>query len=310
MKSALLFSLAAGSAYGYTIVKLPQFMIKNIDPLVFPGEYRSHMHSFFGVDSVTINTHKSDQIMQGCTTANNLNDLSVYWVPTLYTNIGGKYKEVPVYFQAYYINIDKADIPIPKDFTAIAGNAKATSQAEGFKDANIRFICEDGPNKSGDEDRGAFPQKTCNGAMQSLLYFPDCVDTATLKSTYSRGNGGNCPSGYKRIPQLRFSARYDLKKAIPGGWNGPPPLEFACGSSYCWHGDFIMGWLPEAAQNMLKATSTSKHQTVTGPNDSKVRGKNFCNVGDAKDADPTHGTSDLAESRKILKSFSRMFRQF
>ncbi|KAF2220818.1 hypothetical protein BDZ85DRAFT_20118 [Elsinoe ampelina] len=301
MKSTFLVAACVGSAYGIHIVKLAQFMKKNIDPLVFPGAYRSHMHCFFGSPAVTVNTTTSDQISEGgCTTATNLNDLSVYWVPELYTNIGGKLTEVPVYLQAYYINIDKAEIPIPENFHAIAGNSKATSNAETVSGSNIRIGCED----EQPSDRGVFPQKPCKGPMQTLLYFPDCVDTQTLKSVYARDNGWKCPSGYKRIPQLRFSARYDLNKAIPGGWSGTPPLQYSCGPSYCWHGDFINGWLPEAAKNMLRATHATKHEGVPGPNDSKVRGKNFCRVEDAHDADPDRGTSDLAKSMQILKSYS------
>lgn len=53
-------------------------MQKNIDPIVYPGEYKSHMHSFFGSDAVTINTSTSAVLQEGCTNAENPNDLSVY----------------------------------------------------------------------------------------------------------------------------------------------------------------------------------------------------------------------------------------
>lgn len=54
-------------------------MNKNIDSIVFPGQYnKSHMHSFFGSDAVTINTTTSAELQQGCSSTGNPNDLSVY----------------------------------------------------------------------------------------------------------------------------------------------------------------------------------------------------------------------------------------
>lgn len=63
----------------YTAINVGQFMNKNIDPIVYPKQYsESHMHSFFGSDSVTINTTTSAELQAGCSTAENPNDYSVY----------------------------------------------------------------------------------------------------------------------------------------------------------------------------------------------------------------------------------------
>lgn len=79
------FSLvaAAGLAHAYTVVVAEQFMLKNVDPIVLPGQYKSHMHSFFGSDAVTINTNTSAELQAGCSTNENPNDLSVYCMLTL-----------------------------------------------------------------------------------------------------------------------------------------------------------------------------------------------------------------------------------
>lgn len=73
-------ALAARLTNAYTQVNIGSpFMQKNIDPIVFPGQYdKSHMHSFFGSDAVTINTSTSAVLQEGCTNAENPNDLSVY----------------------------------------------------------------------------------------------------------------------------------------------------------------------------------------------------------------------------------------
>jgi hypothetical protein len=75
-----LFSLllATGLASAYTVTTVDQFMFKNIDPIVSPGQYVSHMHSFFGSDAVTTNTSTSAELREGCSTARNPNDFSVY----------------------------------------------------------------------------------------------------------------------------------------------------------------------------------------------------------------------------------------
>jgi hypothetical protein len=105
----------------------------------------------------------------------------------------------------------------------------------------------------------------------------------------------------KRIPQLRFSIRYDLRKLLPNGWSGTPPLELACGSSYCWHGDFINGWVPEAAVNMLKATDKREFMQVDGLLGGGKDGSK-CGLKYAHDQDPNHGTSDWATSVKMMSS--------
>ncbi|KAB8079291.1 hypothetical protein BDV29DRAFT_187265 [Aspergillus leporis] len=296
---------AASLAQAYTVTVADLFMYKNIDPIVVPGQYKSHMHSFFGSDAVTINTNSSAELQKGCSTAENPNDFSVYWVPTLYLVESGTYTPIkPMRFSAYYVDIDKAEIAIPQDYRDLAGNAAAKSQADVESDAGISWFCE---NEATDDskDPAAFPTKTCSTHMQTLLLFHDCVNPDTLESAYSKnprvaeGYGDNwCPTGMYRIPRLRFSIRYDLRKILPKGWEGQPPLQLACGSSYCSHGDFIMGWLPEAAENMLQANSKRDFKSVEGPMGKGNTGS-VC-TGGAKDADPEHGTSDYLESVKMM----------
>ncbi|KAF7587798.1 hypothetical protein BBP40_006708 [Aspergillus hancockii] len=306
MRSFILSSaLAATLAEAYTVTTSELFMYKNIDPLVLPGQYTSHMHSFFGSDAVTVNTNSSAELQKGCSSTANPNDYSTYWVPTLYLVKDGARTPVTVNrFSAYYIDLDKAEIPIPQDYTDLAGNAAAKSQADVEDNAGIQWFCEGDATE--DKDLAAFPTKTCSTHLQTLLLFHDCVNPDTLKSAYSgnprvnKGYGDNwCPQGMSRIPRLRFSIRYDLRKLLPDGWSGAPPLELACGSSYCSHGDFINGWLPEAAKNMVNAKSNREFVAIDGPN-GKASDGSVCGAKNAKDSDPTHGTSDYEESLKMM----------
>jgi len=70
--------LLVGSAAALTDIEHKPFMRKNIDPIVSPGKYISHMHSFYGSDAVTKDLPTSEELQKGCPSGENPNDLSVY----------------------------------------------------------------------------------------------------------------------------------------------------------------------------------------------------------------------------------------
>ncbi|CAI6305525.1 unnamed protein product [Periconia digitata] len=313
MPSSLLLQVAAAgllaqSAYAYTQVNMAvPFMTKNIDPLVFPGQYdKSHLHSFFGSDAVTINTKTSAELQKGCTNAENPNDLSTYWIPTpLFTADGGKtYKPIPVMrFSAYYnLGETPAEIAIPQDLMMVAGDAAAQTPDAMPKDAKIEWFCEgDAPVPA---DANGFPSKTCSTHLQQLLFFPQCVNEKTLETAYKSRDFGTpnwCPEGSKSMPQLRFSIRYDLRKELPNGWSGTAPIKLACGNAYCSHGDFINGWTPEAAKNMIATTQSKQSYSSVNGALGKDGDKMSCTP---KDADPSHGTGDYAKSVEAMSKRS------
>lgn len=80
VRAAIVVGFAARVTNAYTQVNIASpFMTKNIDPIKFYGVFdKSHLHSFFGSDAVTANTSTSAVLQQGCTNAENPNDLSVY----------------------------------------------------------------------------------------------------------------------------------------------------------------------------------------------------------------------------------------
>ncbi|RSL56826.1 hypothetical protein CEP53_006663 [Fusarium sp. AF-6] len=278
MKTFSFFQVAGGLgvASAYTVTNAGRFMLKNIVPIVTPGQYTSHMHSFFGSDAVTANTTTSKELQAGCSTAVNPNDYSAY-----------------------------SEVAVPQSYKAVAGNASATSSDGVDPLAGIQWFCEYGGSKE-TKDRAAFPTKGC-GRLQTLLLFHDCVNEEMLESAYSGTHHwtetfkptNRCLAGMKRMPQLRFSIRYDLRDILPDGWDGPAPLELSCGSSFCSHGDFINGWLPEAAENMLLANHKRDFKGVNGPN-GKYNAGPLCKDEDIKDADPEHGTSNYAKSKEHL----------
>jgi hypothetical protein len=237
-------------------------------------------------------------------------------VPTLFTTTSNTYTPVPLNrFSAYYVSIENAETPIPQNYKSVVGNAAATSQSAVEPLAGIQWFCEGDASEA--KDLAAFPTKTCSTHLQTLLLFHDCVNPTTLESIYSGTQhwtstfkpANRCPAGMKRMPQLRFSIRYDLRNALPNGWSGAAPLALACGSSYCSHGDFINGWLPEAAENMLLANDKREFAAVTGPNGGDSDGA-VCKT--AKDREPTKGTSDYLTSVKMMgkRALGRFDRRF
>lgn len=79
MKRSILSVLAGSSiAAAWTELSHAPFMTKNIDAIVVPGTYTSHMHSFFGSDAITNVLPTSAELQEGCYSGDNPNDLSVY----------------------------------------------------------------------------------------------------------------------------------------------------------------------------------------------------------------------------------------
>lgn len=78
MHPVIPLSLVVGFSQAYTVTNADHFMFKNIDPLVIPGKYTSHMHDFFGSDAINARTKTSAELQGGCTTAENPNDFSTY----------------------------------------------------------------------------------------------------------------------------------------------------------------------------------------------------------------------------------------
>lgn len=296
------FLALVGSAFALTDIAHKPFMRKNIDPIVLPGRYTSHMHSFYGSDVVTKDLPTTAQLQKGCPSGENPNDLSVYWAPTLYYVNGNNYTEIyPATFKTYYEDIDRAEIPFPPNLRMVAGNASAKSQSDiNEKIDMITWWCDAGPEDRNNRPRAAFPRVTCSAHMQAILRFPNCVDLKDVtKYAYTQANGGKCPTGMKRMPALRFSVRYNTRGAIPQGWKGVPPFRLACGEigdGYCFHGDFINGWYEDAALNMLKA----KGQTWMRIDGAHGNGKQWSSCK-PRDADPENGTSDYHKSLEMMK---------
>ncbi|KAJ9413189.1 hypothetical protein FOXG_16768 [Fusarium oxysporum f. sp. lycopersici 4287] len=305
MRSALPLLVGASLVSAWTELHHEPFMNKNIDPIVVPGTYASHMHTFFGSDAVTNVLPTSSDLQKGCYSGQNANDLSVYWIPTLYYVDGDTFTEVPVFrFSTYYTNAF-AEMAIPQDFAMISGNASAQTQAEADHPSNgLEWFCEGSDER--ESDIAKFPTSTCDQHLQVSLRFPNCVNPDNLAEYDWSDDSNKCPEGMKTIPQLRYAARYDTNAVVPGGWSGDAPFQLSCGSTtgngYCFHGDFINGWYEDAAENMLASGGGGYEdgQFISGEHGSAAADPGCT----ATDQDPDNGTSDYLTSVEMMSGGS------
>jgi hypothetical protein len=196
-------------------------------------------------------------------------------VPTLLytTDAGSTWDPVPVSrFSAYYnLGETQAEVAIPQDVKMVAGNSSATTAGAVPADAKVSWFCEGDSGIA--SDANGFPSSTCSTHLQTLLYFPQCVNLGTLETAYKSrtyGTSNWCPSGYNTMSQLRFSIRYDLRKALSNGWSGTAPLKLACGNGFCSHGDFINGYVasyfPQPAGNNFNKRAAANRTFINHTN--------------------------------------------
>jgi hypothetical protein len=78
MMRAVTLLLAAGAASALTDIDHKPLFRKNMDPIISPGKFVSHMHSFYGSDAITKNLPTTAELQKGCPSGENPNDLSIY----------------------------------------------------------------------------------------------------------------------------------------------------------------------------------------------------------------------------------------
>ncbi|MCP2163453.1 DUF1996 domain-containing protein [Goodfellowiella coeruleoviolacea] len=205
------------------------------DPIVLPGlAGASHSHDFFG--NTSTNAHSNYQSLLGATgNCNPVVDLSSYWVPTLYN---GDTVIAPTGITFYYlgegVNNPAAIRPLPVGLKIVAGNARATGDA----DSSARWSClhhgEVNPSKD-------FVVCPADSMLETYLDFPQCwngrdLDSADHQSHMSTPVAGACPASHPvPVPKLRMVLRYPVTGSTAR-------MRLASGPGYTMHGDFINVW--------------------------------------------------------------------
>jgi hypothetical protein len=240
-----------------TSVRVPEFNASCLyshsrpdDPIVFPGlAGASHMHSFIGNDSTDANTTTATLLRNAGTSCRPAEDLSAYWIPTLYEHGRAvEPKDVVVYYGSRLIDAT-ATVPFPQGFRMIAGDARL--QAPTPAGSVNQFYCAGAGGETGRSADGNWPLCAPGATLMFQLVFPDCWDGVHLDSpshkahvayTYDGKCGGSFPVA---IPSISFLIAYPTSGTADG-------FELASKMASSMHGDAFLAWDDAALGHRVK----------------------------------------------------------
>ena len=210
------------------------------DPIVFPGlAGASHMHSFIGNDSTNAATTTQTLLSNAGTSCRPLEDLSAYWIPTLYQH--GQVvepKDVVVYYGSRLTDSSKT-VPFPQGFRMIAGDAKLqTATPAGSVN---QFYCAGAGGEIGRSADGNWPVCAPTANLMFQLVFPDCwdgthLDSPTHKAHVAYTYDGKCSGQFPvAIPSISFLIAYPAAGSADG-------FTLASGMASSMHGDAFLAW--------------------------------------------------------------------
>ncbi len=217
------------------------------DPIVFPGKAgASHNHTFLGNTSTDANSTLASLSASG-TNCDPIEDLSAYWVPTMYVDgqVVDPAGTVTVYYGSRLKDPSKVQ-PFPPGFRMIAGDAK--NQAP----TGNRFWCAGGEGEIGRSPDGSMPVCGKDSNVEYQLLFPsDCwdgkhLDSPDHKSHISGPSGDGCPAAFPvAVPDVSFVIAY------PKGFD-TSKVTLASGTAWSMHGDFFNAWDKQALAERVR----------------------------------------------------------
>jgi hypothetical protein len=212
----------------------------NDDPIRFPGQPgRSHNHTYVGNRQVDAFATPASLRRGSQTTCELADDLSTYWVPTLYA---GTVPVVPWAGVVYYVRLTGQRVSsFPPDLKMLAGNPMAT-RAQRLD--VVSWSC----GGIGTAKRSAVVPVCARDTLLELrVRFPDCwngtaSDSANHTSHMAYAKNGRCPASHPvAVPTLMVVLLY------------PPVPSRAKPASgrYAAHADFMNGWDPDALAKLV-----------------------------------------------------------
>jgi hypothetical protein len=229
------------------IVRVPEFNASCLyshsrpdDPIIFPGlAGASHMHSFIGNVGTNAATTTDTLLRNAGTSCKPANDLSAYWIPTLYERGQAiEPKDVVVYYGSRLAN-PAGTVPFPQGFRMIAGDAKL--QAPTPAGSVNQFYCAGAGGETGRSADGNWPLCAPGATLMFQLVFPDCwdgvnLDSPTHKSHVAYLTNGACTGEYPvAIPSISFLIAYPTS-------GSPAGFELASKMASSMHGDVFLAW--------------------------------------------------------------------
>lgn len=297
--SLLVATVAFGVARAWFRVPCTLPLVQErIDPIVQPGVSPSqHLHTVHGAsnfaDDATYETLRASR----CTSCQVLQDMSNYWVPTLYFHDKTKntYEVVPNGgLLIYYENRGQGDASnggpglkaFPAGFRMISGNpmlrSKKYPEGEGSQaelaERAITWSCLRYSVNKPNYDGHGFPTTDCETGFNVHIHMPACWDGKNLDSVDHRSHvaflsgldNGACPSTHPvYMMKLFYEITWDVHDFAdrwnvndPNAW----PFVFSTGdlTGYSSHGDFLNGWDVTALQNAIDHCNNPNDATGSG----------------------------------------------
>jgi hypothetical protein len=240
-----------------TSVRVPEFNAsclyshsKPDDPIVFPGlPGASHLHSFIGNDSTNAGTTTETLLTNAGTSCRPAQDLSAYWIPTLYEHGQAvEPKDVVVYYGSRLIDPSRT-VPFPQGFRMIAGDAKL--QVPTPAGSVNQFYCAGAGGETGRSTDGNWPLCAPGATLMFQLVFPDCwdgvhLDSPTHKAHVAYTYDGTCHGDFPvAIPSVSFLIAYPTS-------GSPDGFQLSSKMASSMHGDAFFAWDDTALGQRVK----------------------------------------------------------
>jgi hypothetical protein len=247
-------AVASGGSGGWITVCSYDHSLTD-DPIVFPGQPgASHLHDFLA--NKTANAESAYTTMEaGGTTCGTAADKAGYWTPALFksgTRVlpKGTYANGGATRNTFYYRTDNVlssykVTAFPANFRMVAGNAKATTEAENpYLGREIYWGCS---NNSPDV-KSKVPISCATGAISLHIGFPNCWDGVVTpnETTHLRyPSSYKCPAGYDTVlPRVTFRLEYPVGTSSSS-------ITLASGAYYTAHADFWNTWDQAGLQKLV-----------------------------------------------------------
>ncbi|KAI0973903.1 WSC domain-containing protein [Xylaria arbuscula] len=252
-------------------------VVERADPIMDPNVVSKHAHTIMGSNAFNFTMDYSDTQSATCSTCKAVEDLSSYWVPSLYyhaenssfISVGqGGGGALIYYLQRSDPNDPNAAeglIPFPKDFRMVAGNQDNRNYTDTPEQRAVSFVC------LGTEGPATYelPNRNCPGGLRTQLIMPACWDGKNLDSpdhkshmAYPSGlDNGPCPASHpKRFITVFYEVTWSVDDFKDMWYGDKQPFVFSHGdpTGYGYHGDFLNGWdIPTLQKAINECTAAS-----------------------------------------------------